>query len=496
MEEGTHPSTGGERGALSSERSFLRRVATLALPFFVGMAAGVAALGIIPPTRESLGPAQVAVQAQATGGRTVVIVPPLGTVSAATHAAPLELEMTFARVDFEELGPLATTAAGRADLLAQMEEDLVDVIRASTLRLLLGAGLVGAVAAALVWHRRWGQIALAAAGGMVGVAALMGATAVTFDDDAFEQPRYSGTLARAPIVIETLRETPSVLDDIRSRYETATRRLSDLLVLAARPDTDPRSETTSILHVSDIHANPLGLEIADELVRNFEVDAVLDTGDLASSTIDTGSLTSLAEPIDRRMTQLITRLDVPYYFVPGNHDSPRLIDTLGGAQNVTIFDEQVETISGIEVLGWADPTFTTDSSVTIEEKDEERLELADEVAAEVAAQAPDVLAVHDDNLAAESYGTVPVVIAGHAHERDLRREEGTLVLTVGSTGATGLKSLTLEADKSYEAEILYFRDSEVVAVDYVTFHGSSDFVVERTTFEESELEEAEEAGEA
>lgn len=467
----------------------------MVLPLLVGVVAGIASLGLIPPASEALGPAKVSVGADVAGGRTVVTVPPLGTISAATHRAPVELELTFTSVNFEELGPLATTSAGRAELLEQMDDDLRDVILASTVRLVLGATIVGAVAAALLWHRRWLQIGLGAAGALIAVAALLGITAVTFDTDAFEQPRYSGTLARAPVVIETLREAPSVLDDIRSRYETATRRLSDLLVLVAQPDADPRTDTTAILHISDIHANPLGLEIVDELVRGFQVDAVLDTGDLASSTIDTGSLTSLAEPIDRQMTRLIERLEVSYYFVPGNHDSPHLISTLKEAANVVVFDEQIETVSGIEVLGWADPTFTTDSSVTIEEKDQARLETAGEVAAEVLARTPDVLAVHDDNLAVESFGNVPLVLAGHGHERDLRREEGTIVLAVGSTGATGLKSLTLEADKSYEAEILYFRGAEVVAVDYVTFHGSSDFVVERTTFDEEVTDEAEEAEE-
>lgn len=494
MEESARPGFCWETGPLTPESHSKRRVARLVLPFLVGAVAGVASLGLIPPASEALGPARVSVSAEVAAGRTVVTVPPLGTISAATHPAPVEVEMTFKNVDFEELGPLATTSAGRAELLEQMDEDLRDVIRTATLRFALGAAIVGAIAAALLWHRRWLQIALGAGGALVGVAALLGVTLVTFDNDAFEQPRYSGTLARAPIVIETLRETPSVLDSIRSRYETATRRLSDLLVLVAQPDTDPRTDTTSILHISDIHANPLGLEIADELVRGFEVDAVLDTGDLASSTIDTGSLTSLAEPIDRQMTRLIERLEVPYYFVPGNHDSPRLLSALKEAANVTVFDEEIQTISGIDVLGWADPTFTTDSSVTIEEKDEARLETADEVAAEVLAQSPHVLAVHDDNLAAQSYGNVPLVVAGHGHERDLRREEGTIVVAVGSTGATGLKSLTLEADKSYEAEILYFRGTEIVAVDYVTFHGSNDFVVERTTFEEELPDEAEPAG--
>ena len=43
----------------------------------------------------------------------------------------------------------------------------------------------------------------------------------------------------------------------------------------------PRSQTV-ILHISGIHSNPLGLEVARQLAASFRVDAVLDTGDLTS----------------------------------------------------------------------------------------------------------------------------------------------------------------------------------------------------------------------
>ena len=68
-------------------------------------------------------------------------------------------------------------------------------------------------------------------------------------------------------------------------------------------------------------------------------------------------------------------------------------------------------------MGWADPTYSTTPKPE-SEKAQERLGIVDEVAAAVLEEAPDVLAVHDDNLAAESLGAVPLVIAGHAHERD------------------------------------------------------------------------------
>ena len=464
-----------------------------------GVVAALAGLGLIPSVAHELGPADVALHGNVGKGETTLRVPPLGTISASTHPAPLHFDLSFRTIDFEELGPLATTTAGRDTLRAQVENDLARVVRRGALQLMLGGIVLGAVGAVLLLGRHLRPAAAGASGGLLAVGTLLALTGATFDLDAFEEPRYSGTLARAPVVIETLREQAGVLDDLRSRYETATGRLSDLLVLVARPDVDPRTDATAILHVGDIHANPLGVDIAAELAEAFQVDAVIDTGDLGSNTLDTGSLSSLTGPMDRRLAAAIDDIDAPYYYVRGNHDSPVLLNILRAVDNVTLLAKQVEDVSGLQLLGWDDPTFTTDSSVTQEEKEETRLEEAPEVAEVVEETQPDILAVHDERLAEESIGSVPLVLAGHTHTRGLEEVDGTLILTVGTTGATGLKSLTLETDKNYEAQVIYVRDGAAVAVDYITFRGvSNDFEVERTTLDDFgvEIDEAEEeAGE-
>jgi len=98
----------------------------------------------------------------------------------------------------------------------------------------------------------------------------------------------------------------------------------------------------------------------------------------------------------------------------------------------------------------------------------------------VAERRPDVLAVHDRRLAEESTGKVPLVVAGHVHRRTSETENGTLTLTVGSTGSTGLGAFTVEAEQAYEAEVLHFRDGRLDVVDYVTVRGiSGEFSVER-----------------
>jgi hypothetical protein len=139
-------------------------------------------------------------------------------------------------------------------------------------------------------------------------------------------------------------------------------------------------------------------------------------------------------------------------------------------------------VDSLEIMGVADPTFST-TPITEEEKSEQRAAVASEVAASVSEQTPDVLAVHDSVLGSESWGLTPLVLAGHTHERGEAEEDGSLILTVGSTGATGLKHLTVESGRRYEAEILYFEGTSLAAVDYVSLADlGGDFELSRRTF--------------
>lgn len=437
---------------------------------------------LLPGTSFRLGPTTVELKATLGTGRTVLEVTPFGRLSARTHNSPLEVTAALRQVDIETLSSQITTAEGRHALQSEIEGQIPPLLRRSAFAHLAAAILVaGVLGAAAFRHRRRGAGIAAASGGLL-VAVLLAVTAVTYDQGRFANATYSGSLARARQVIQALTKHTETLDQGRSRYQIAARRAAELMILLARPELDPAQDTTAILHVSDLHANPVGLEIAQQLAREFGVAGVIDTGDLASSFLDTGELSALGGPVDRLMVQGIERLEVPYLFVPGNHDSPRLRFAVAGAANATVLDGDTASIAGIQILGWADPTYST-TPAPESEKAERRLEVADDVAAAVGEQEPDVLAVHDAALANESDGLVPLVVSGHFHRRIVTEVHGTRFLAVGSTGATGLKSLTVEADLRYEAQILYFDDRRLVGVDYVTLEGlGDDFVLERNSY--------------
>jgi predicted phosphodiesterase len=454
-----------------------RRVIRYLTVFTMGALAALVLLRFIPLPSQDLGPVRVRTSARLGGGATAVLIPPLGQISAPTHAVPVTFGIELVQLDLPSLGVAVSTPEGRDALTARIQDDLGGALRRTGMFLILAGTVIGALTGALMPYRKWKYILAAATGGLVAVSSLLGIALVTFDPEGWEEPKFTGTLARAPEMLEAVNRNLGSLDNLRDRFEVASQRLSDLVALLAQPLEDPAGGTVSILHVSDIHSNPLGVEVTRQLARQFDVSAVVDTGDL----------TSFGSPIEARIGDLIEGFPVPYVFVPGNHDSTANRAELDRIEEVVLLDGETTTIGGVDVLGWADPTFTASNRTTTEEGNTAREAEAEGVAEAVEELGPQVLAVHDERLAADSYGEVPLVISGHTHERELRMEDGTIQLVVGSTGATGLGAFTIEADLPYEAEVIYFNDGLPSAVDYVSFQSfGSEFEIERTVLQVDE----------
>lgn len=459
-------------------KSQLVRLVLVAL--FSGVAAALA-LQLVPATSHDLGPTTVTARGELGRGETTVVVPPLGTVEADTHWWPLALSMTVTEIDPAQLSEAVQTEAGRRSLAQDVESGLRGTTARIVVQLLGGAVLVGVIVAALLPGRRWTFAVAGACGGAIIVGALLAGTAATFDVAAFEEPRFTGALQRAPEVISAVNRRIEAIEELSSRYEQAATRLSDLIALVAEPVPTPDEGSVAILHVSDIHSNPIGVQIARQLAREFSVDAIIDTGDV----------TSFGASIEGRIAGLIEEIPVPYIFVPGNHDSSGNRAALGAADNVTMLNNDLADVVDVEVFGWGDPTFTASNETSTEEGNEIRTAQAADVAERVRNHLPDVLAVHDSRLAEQAIGDVPLVLAGHTHEADLQVEDGTIVMTVGSTGATGLGSFIVESEAEYEAEVVYFEDGRAIAYDYITLSGfGGDFTVERRTLVDEEESEA------
>lgn len=451
-----------------------RRFGPLLLVAVLAGVAAIAAVGLGLPTTGDLGPGRVELRAKwSRDGRTQLGLPPLGAISAATHDAPLAVDLRIEEVSLEQVQELLGRPDAETRLRQDLRSDVEPLVRRFALRALITSLVVGVLVGAVLPGRRWSWLLAGAAGGVLAVGALLGQTWSTYDEEAFLNPRFEGSLERAPEILRTVEKHVEGFDDIRGRVGVLSQQVANLYrATVASPDDG--EDDVAILHVSDIHLNPLGVEVVRQLASQFGVDAVLDTGDL----------TSFGFPLEARIGELIAGIPVPYYLAPGNHDSNEVRQSLETVANVTVLDEDVADIGGVRVLGVADPTFTADNRLDTSEAIDEKRRQAVAVGRLTGRQRPDVLAVHDPALAEAAAGRVPLVIAGHGHRRSDEVRDGTRFLGVGSTGATGLGSFTLATQLDYEAEVLHFSRRRLVAVDYVSLGGiGGNFRIDRTIVE-------------
>jgi hypothetical protein len=90
---------------------------------------------------------------------------------------------------------------------------------------------------------------------------------------------------------------------VRDRVRVLSAQIADLYAASAGTEAgEEAGAEVRILHVSDVHSNPLGAEVARRLADSFRVQAVLDTGDL----------TSFGYAIEARIGDVIAGVKVPY----------------------------------------------------------------------------------------------------------------------------------------------------------------------------------------
>jgi predicted phosphodiesterase len=436
-------------------------------------------------------------------GTTVVRLAPLGTIALDTHDWPVALDL---RVD--EIGVAdAERIARNPSAIDRLGDDAPDQVRDALVRLAvrcvllaLAGGIVGALAARVSWR--------AAAGG-VGVAALLVAilglgTFATFRTDAVAEPRYTGLLTRAPTAVGDIEAVLDRFGEYRAQLSDLVDNMATLYLAGAElPTFEPDGDLIRVLHVSDVHLNIQAFDMMERLVDQFGVDAVADTGDLTDWGTDAES----------RLLSRIGDLEVPYVYVRGNHDSHRTQDAVATQPNAVVLDGDAATVAGLRFWGIGDPRYTPDKSQQAEGTEQERAEaFAPTVARRLAADEPppiDVAMVHDERMAADLGGAVPLVLAGHTHDPvesriappDADDEPGeeaddatssesattatdtptsgpagddepddTLLLVEGSTGGAGLRGLQGEEPEPLSASILYFDPDtrSLVAYDRIT----------------------------
>jgi predicted MPP superfamily phosphohydrolase len=444
----------------------------------VGLIGAWLGMALLARTTVPMGPFRVELDAGFGKGETSLGLPPFGALTADTHVSPLHLSATLHDVGVERLTEVVERR-GIDGLVADVERDALDRVRTLAWRVLAVGALGGVVFALLVFRNRWRLVAAAFTAAVLGVAGCEVAMLATYRPAAFSEPTYSGSLALAPKLIGPVRDATDRIDDLRASLE----QIVDGTVRAYTSlQTSPLGdEAIRVLHISDIHASPLGMDFALEVARGFDVDFVLDTGDI----------TSFATPVENLIVTRIPAFDVPYVFVRGSHDSLALQAEIARQPNAVVLDGRAQEVDGLRIYGLGHPAFTPARGVPVDDEAFEALARSAgvEIAADLDAmdEPVDVVAVHDDRMAEQVAGRIPLVVSGHFHETTARVLNGTLFLRIGTTGGSGA-GIFRGLDIPFTAEVLYFSRGEnpkLIAYDVIEQQADSgSLTVHRITISE------------
>lgn len=519
-----HGTTGGGSpgapGRTPRRSSLLRWVAVVAVAL-VGATVGWV---LAPGSQTFVGPVEVRVEVRPSLDSGVhVQLPPVGDVTFDTHAAPVAVNASVLSVDLGQAQQLIGSPQG----LLALQLTAPAVLRDAATEAVAWAGgcaLAGALLLGLAVYRLSWRPVQTTAVALTLLLGLGGVTAGTFDAAALRQPRFTGLLSGAPYVAGEGRDAAQRLESYRSGLADFVQGVTTLYAVSDQLAVLPRGgETTTVLHISDIHLNPLGFDVADRLVEQFGVDAVVDTGDITTwgTAVESSTLSRIGD------------LGVPYVFVRGNHDSAATEAAVAAQPNAVVLDDEIAEVAGLVLAGIGDPRFTPDGEETGQGEDRELVRGRLEELAETITdhQVPgdgdssgsgasgaaddgndgdgdgdgdggngvDVALVHDPGALDPIFGEVPLVLAGHYHRRIVRLDEsGTRVMVQGSTGGAGITARGLarlgEGDPlALTATLLYFasagqREGQLVAYDEVTVGGLglASVTVERTVVEPAE----------
>jgi len=438
--------------------------AAVAGPVLVGVAGAALALQAFAKTTIDAGPFQIQVEADFGRSVTDISLPPLGRVRADTHGAPLHLRASLREVDVEQLQE--GLRRGIDSVAAEVERNTLDAAGRFAAWVVL-VGIAGAAALGLLAYRfRWLLVLRATVAGLVAVLLSVGFTALGFDAAAFQAPSYTGSLRLVP---QLFGPVEGAIERVGYFREELRRVVAGAARAYAAIDANPlgRGDEIRVLHISDAHLSTLGYDFAQELSRSFDVQFVIDTGDT----------TSFGAPDEEFILSEISAFGLPYVWVRGNHDSGAFQDALDRVEGTVVLDGDTEEVDGFTIYGLGHPYFNEARGTPVGDEDVVQLVAgaADQVLADVSAlpEPPDIVLVHDDRMAAEVAGLVPLVLSGHFHDTRDEVRDGTLFLRVGTTGGAGPTGFTAEGDVPFSAEVLYFQPNDegrmrLVAWDVVT----------------------------
>jgi predicted phosphodiesterase len=458
-----------------------RRLGAAAAMLAVTLVGVVLGLLLGAHVRQDVGPfeAEFSLRPSVTGG-TDVQIPPLGALEMRSHGGPAHLSVDLGSLDAARTRELVNEPDGIRRASASASDDIIRgvsrLVWQGTAMALLGA----MVLAALVF-RSMRRVAICGGLALFVMACSLGTALITFRQQALAEPRYEGLLTNARAVVGDARRIANQYDAYREQLQRMVTNVSRLYTtISTLPVYEPPDTSVRVLHISDLHLNPSAWAVISTVVDQFDIDVVIDTGDIT----DWGS-----EP-EGSFVAPIGQLGVPYVFVRGNHDSAATAAAVKAQPHAIVLDNDITTIveaGGLTIAGIGDPRFTPDKSAEPDDPvDAARIReglrvTGAQLAQTIHGRTVDIAMVHDPAAAGPLAGLVPVVAAGHLHRRgvsDLEVPPGspvgrTQLFVEGSTGGAGLRGLENGEPLPLELSVLYFGPDRVLqAYDAISVGGT------------------------
>ncbi|MET8158917.1 metallophosphoesterase [Sphaerisporangium sp. NPDC005289] len=503
-----------------NERRAVRRSVNALLIAVVALAGAWLGLAIGAHVRTAVGPAEIGMSLRPSwGGQTVVDIRPLGTLRFDSHHGPIQLGLSLDGIRADVAQRLLESPRWAETLPDLIEADLQEGLRELVIRATLFAVAGGALAGLIVF-RHWRSALWTGLGSLVAMGLVALLAVLTFNPRSIAEPRYTGLLTGVPSLIGSAESIVTRFSEYRTQLAKLVTNVSQLYHAGATlPVYSPDPNTLRVLHVSDIHLNPVAWSTIRSLKDEFKINMVLDTGDIA----DHGT------KAENKFVEEIGELGVPYVYVRGNHDSIGTQHAVAQQKNAVVLDGGEKTVEGLRIYGVGDPRFTPDKSVDVKSDAQLLTDLgrfhAERVtspanaaptgrkpphAAARPSRSPghgspspsrrpspspspspaattgpagadaakkitvDLVAVHDPTIGRAFSGAVPLVLAGHVHERSTEMlKSGTRLMIQGSTGAAGLRGLEHDEPTPIQASVLYFdrKTHRLQAWDDVTLGG-------------------------
>ena len=212
--------------------------------------------------------------------------PPIGEIQAKTHFQADSNLSHSQNVDLSVLRKVVfSSPEGLQSAIIEIKKQGSRILLLYIARLLgLGVGAVGGLVVFGQQHRR--KLALQ---GLVGALIVMVLTAgvyLSYDVGAFERPEYEGIIEAAPWMLNVVQESLGRVEELGNRIQAVARNLYSVFdQLEGLGPVGLVEADVVVLHVSDIHNNPVAYDFAWQVIRSFPVDFVLDTGDLTDSVL-------------------------------------------------------------------------------------------------------------------------------------------------------------------------------------------------------------------